>query len=115
GERADGVWSRAVTGSGETDPATRDPRRLVGLGRTHELGPRDPHRVNARANVDHTRNAGAAPKGPGKAMHGNGSRSECRTQECWNRARGGRGVVTLGGVRGPFRGPRRQIGASSSG
>src|SRR5262249_56639666 len=63
GERADGVWSRAVTGSGETDPATREPRGLVSLGGTHELRPRDPHRINARANVGHTRNAGTAPQG----------------------------------------------------
>src|SRR5262249_14900685 len=78
GERTHSVWSRAVTGSGETDPATRDPRRLVSLGRTHELGPRNPHRVKARANVhaalSHTRDAGAAPRGLGDASTTNGSR-----------------------------------------
>src|SRR5215510_418417 len=45
GERADRVRSRAVTGSGETDPATREPRGLVSLGGTNQLGPRDPHSV----------------------------------------------------------------------
>src|SRR5262245_5919335 len=72
GERADGVRSRAVTGSGETDPATREPRWLVSLGGANQLGPRDPHRVMSDVRGDERMGNVSAEKCGSRARRGRG-------------------------------------------
>ncbi len=45
GQRADRVRPGAIAGPGEADPASREPRRVVGLGRENELRRSHPHGI----------------------------------------------------------------------